>query len=367
MPNSRIFDISIHVFAVLAFMALPLLFMSDLPNINGAVTIALSVGYWLFCLTYIVIFYSNTYFLIPALYLRKKYFFYFAAILILFVLIFLGKPFDLLLHHQRPQGPPPAEMFSPQNGVFDGTGYKPPPGGFRKPAPGSMRIDIVSIFLYIMTIALGMAIQVTRQWRITRQHVARAEADKAQAELSFLKAQINPHFLFNTLNNIYSLALTKNEKTASSIMKLSNIMRYVTDDVSQHFVPLQHEVDCIYDFIELQRLRLSKKAQVDFDVKGSLEKKIVAPLLLMTFVENVFKYGISNHENSTITIQLLADERSITFYCHNKIFKPAGNTQRTGIGIANTKKRLQHLYPNKHLMNITNENGFFSVELILLA
>jgi LytS/YehU family sensor histidine kinase len=230
-----------------------------------------------------------------------------------------------------------------------------------------MRIDIVSIFLYIMTVALGMAIQVTSQWRSSQQQVAQAEADKAQAELSFLKAQINPHFLFNTLNNIYSLAVTKNERTADSIMKLSNIMRYVTDDVSQHFVPLQHEVDCINDFIELQRLRLSKKVQVDFGVKGSLENKTIVPLLLMTFVENVFKYGISNHEPSTITIQLQAEERSITFYCHNKIFKPAGNPQRTGIGIANTQKRLEHLYPNKHLLNITNENGFFSVELILLA
>jgi LytS/YehU family sensor histidine kinase len=230
-----------------------------------------------------------------------------------------------------------------------------------------MRIDIVSVFLFIMTIALGMAIQITRQWRSSLQQVAQAEADRAQAELSFLKAQINPHFLFNTLNNIYSLAVTKNERTADSIMKLSNIMRYVTDDVSQHFVPLQHEVDCINDFIELQRLRLSKKAQVNFSVKGSLENKTIAPLLLMTFVENVFKYGISNHESSTITIQLQADERSITFYCHNKIFKPAGNPQRTGIGIANTQKRLTHLYPNKHLLNITNENGFFSVELILLA
>ena len=84
-------------------------------------------------------------------------------------------------------------------------------------------------------------------------------------------------------------------------------------------------------------------------------------------MENVFKYGISNHENATITIQLTADERSITFYCQNKIFIPAGTPQRTGIGIANAKKRLAHLYPNKHLLNITNENGFFSVELIVLA
>jgi two-component system LytT family sensor kinase len=362
MSYSRISDIFIHVFAGLAFLTLPLLFMSGQTGNNGLVAIVFSVGYWIFCLTYVGIFYLNTYFLIPWLYLKRKYLFYVVIVLVLFALVSYGRPFEQLLqHHQPHHKPPPSHMFLHERGVYDGPGGGPPDG------PRSMRIDIVSIFLYIMTIALGMAIQVTRQWRTSLQRVARAEADKAQAELSFLKAQINPHFLFNTLNNIYTLAITKNDKTADSIMKLSNIMRYVTDDVSAHFVPLQLEVDCIHDFIELQRLRLSKKVTVDFSVKGHIENKTIVPLLLITFVENVFKYGISNHENTTITIQLTADERSITFYCHNKIFKPAGATQRTGVGIANAQKRLEHLYSNKHLLNISNENGFFSVELILLA
>jgi two-component system, LytTR family, sensor kinase len=365
MPSSRISDVFIHVFAALAFISLPLLFMSG-QHENDVVSIALSLGYWLFCLTYIFIFYLNTYFLIPKLYLKKKYFFYIAAVLLMFALVAYYRPFELLLQHQhqRHPAPPPPDLFMSDRGVYGDPGNEPPPQG---PGPRARRIDIISIVIYIMTIALGMAIQVTRQWRNSLQQIARAEADKAQAELSFLKAQINPHFLFNTLNNIYSLAIAKNERTADSIMKLSNIMRYVTDDVSQHFVPLQQEVDCLNDFIELQRLRLSKKVTVDFSVKGKLENKTIIPLLLITFVENVFKYGISNHENATIIIQLAADERSITFYCHNKIFKPAGASQRTGIGIANAKKRLEHLYPNKHLLNITNENGFFTVELIILA
>lgn len=321
-------------------MTLPLLFLSGITGTEGIYSIVFSTGYWVFCLTYMVVFYLNSYVLIPKLYFNKKYLLYIAIVLVLFGLVAYGRPFELLLQSHRPH-------------------LLHPP----KPVP----IDIISIFLYIMTITLGMALKVTRQWRNSLQQIARAEADTAKAELSFLKAQINPHFLFNTLNNIYSLAITKNDKTADSIMKLSNIMRYITDDVSQHFVPLQLEVDCVNDFIELQRLRLSKKVEVDFSVKGKLENKTIVPLLLITFVENVFKYGISNHENATITIQIVADERSITFYCYNKIFKPAGTSQRTGIGIANAQKRLEHLYPNKHLLNITNENGFFSVELILLA
>jgi LytS/YehU family sensor histidine kinase len=310
---------------------------------------------------------------------------YSAVLLILFALVFWGRPFEQLidLHKHWQMQPPPhtPDGYMPEPYIYNDKGERPngpPPTGRpgmqgappNRPGngPQPMRlIDIVSIFLYVMTIALGMAIQVTRQWRISRQQVVKAEADKVQAELSFLKAQINPHFLFNTLNNIYTLAITKNDRTADSIMRLSNIMRYVTDEVNHHFVSLEQEVNCINDFIALQRLRLNKKTQIEFSVEGKPEQKKIAPLLLMTFVENIFKYGISNHEPSVSTIQIIAGEDDIRFYCKNKIFNPATQVNRTGIGIANTKKRLEHLYPHQHLLNISNDNGFFSVELMLKA
>lgn len=171
--------------------------------------------------------------------------------------------------------------------------------------------------------------------------------------------------MFNTLNNIYSLAVRQNENTAASIMKLSNIMRYVTDDVNRDFVSLQSEVECITDYIDLQRLRLSKKVQVDFSVAGNTEGKRIPPLVLMTFIENVFKYGISNHEPSTITIKLFAEEKSITFFCQNKLFATERKAERTGIGIINTRQRLEHIYPNRHLLNITTDDALYTVQLTL--
>ncbi|PIQ21896.1 MAG: histidine kinase, partial [Cytophagales bacterium CG18_big_fil_WC_8_21_14_2_50_42_9] len=193
------------------------------------------------------------------------------------------------------------------------------------------------------------------------------EADKATAELSFLKAQINPHFLFNTLNNIYSLAVMQSPNTATSIMKLSNIMRHVTDDVSEDFVSLSSEVTCIRDYIDLQKLRLSKNTQIDFSVSGNLEQKSIAPLILMTFIENVFKYGISNRHPAQINIKLKAEENLIQFSCQNQIFETSRNTERTGIGLANTRQRLAHLYPDKHTLNISSENNLFTVTLTLQA
>lgn len=227
------------------------------------------------------------------------------------------------------------------------------------------KLDIVSIVLFIMIIALSVSMLITKRWRMAVEQAATAEADKVNAELAILKAQINPHFLFNTLNNIYSQAVMHDEKTAESIMKLSNIMRYVTDDATENFVSLVSEANFISNYIELQRLRLGSKVTLDFAINGEMGDKMIAPLILITFIENIFKYGISNNEPSVITIELRAYRDSIAFFCRNKLFPLKHQVERTGIGIQNTIKRLEHLYPGKHTLTIREEDGYYSVHLIL--
>jgi LytS/YehU family sensor histidine kinase len=214
-----------------------------------------------------------------------------------------------------------------------------------------------------MMLALSMAIRISRQLQVTEQRVARAEADKANAELSFLKAQVNPHFLFNTLNNIYTLAITNNEHTGESILKLSDIMRYITDDIAADFVSLEREVECMTNYIDLQRLRLGKNVFLEYTVTGNLGNRKIAPLILMTFVENVFKYGISNHEASPLTIRLFCENRTISFFSENRIFSPGRAGERPGTGIRNARQRLEYLYPQKYFLSITNDNGLYTVDL----
>jgi LytS/YehU family sensor histidine kinase len=235
------------------------------------------------------------------------------------------------------------------------------------PKPGGKHIDITSIILFVTMWSLSMAIPIIRQWRKTEQRALQAEAERTNAELSFLKAQVNPHFLFNTLNNIYSMAVTKNENTAPSIMKLSNIMRYVTDEVRQNFVPLDSEIECMKDYIDLQKMRLGPTMKVNVSISGTTIDKQIAPLILMTFVENVFKYGISSHEPSDITIKLSTDEHNISFFCQNKLFDTKRNDDSTGIGIPNAQQRLKHLYPNRHFLDINTDKGLFTVQLTLQA
>ena len=358
MLQVKAFNIVIHIAAWLIFLSLPLLFMAGQSHSEQLLSILASAYYWWFALCFIFIFYFHTYFLVPHFFLQKKYLTYFSILLLLLIMVYFIKPFDMLMSN-APRG---GGMGMPMD-FGDEMGFPGPEPGPR-PDHGR-RVDIISIFLFLMIVALGLAVEIAQRWRLTEQRVARAEADKANAELSFLKAQINPHFLFNTLNNIYSMAITKNEFTAESIMKLSNIMRYVTDDISEDFVLLQEEINCIRDYVDLQRLRLGKKVTLDFEVTGNTEGKIIAPLILMTFIENVFKYGLSNHEQSVITIRISAEPRTITFYSRNRMFPVIKHVERSGIGIANTKKRLEHLYPNKYFLDIDARDGFFTVQLTL--
>ena len=356
MKHNKLTPVVPHMAGWLFFFSLMFGFLYRTPEANNPLHIIFSWSFIAFCIIFLFLFYFNTYVLIPKLYLEKKFVAYAVVIMILFAAVYFIEPFDDLMgNFTRPENP---AMVPPPGPGMGG----PPPGGNHK-----RQTDIVSVVLFITVWSLSTAICIIRQWRLTEKKVIQAEADKANAELSFLKAQINPHFLFNTLNNIYSLAITKNENTAASIMKLSNIMRYVTDDVREDFVSLDNEIECMRDYIDLQRLRLGKKMNVDFMVTGNTGNKKMAPLILMTFIENVFKYGVSNHEPSDIVIKLSADEHAITFFSRNKLFEKKYNAGRTGIGIVNTKERLKHLYPDKHFLDIKKENGFFTVQLSLQA
>jgi len=380
-------NIFIHAAGWLVFFGFPLLFMNRTQQSSSSTyNVILSPYYWLFCLTYIFMFYFNAWYLVPRFVFHKKYVVYGLIVLLLSGCVYFLQPFDnLLLHNLVKEKQSNAAPIGPQlmPGADSGTaGPKNLPFGplphedlrmqdpsLKKPSNQiilihqSGNIDMVGLFIFIIVIGLGIAMSTVQKWQLTEQMVIRAEAEKTHAELSFLKAQINPHFLFNTLNNIYALSVTDSEHTSESIMKLSNIMRYVTDEVTEDFVLLQSEIDCINDYIDLQKLRLGKKTKLDFNFYGDMAQKKVPPLVLMTFIENVFKYGVSKHEPSVISINLKVTDDKILFTCENTIFDNRPASSRKGIGITNTRQRLQHIYPGRHRLNISQEAAMFRVEL----
>jgi len=345
--------ILLHILAWVLFMTLPLLFMNEggpLTDFDGA----LLVAYLRFSALYMALFYLHTELLIPRLFLRKKYVPYCLALIMLVSLIYVIKPFDRLVSHNQHK----KELRKPF----------PPPHGFDKPGRHDtppMHFDITGIFIFLMIIGLGSAIQTMKQWQISEKRALLAEAEKTRAELSFLRAQINPHFLYNTLNNIYTLCVIGSDKAAESIMKLSKIMRYVTDESQADFVPLQEEIDCISNFIDLQHLRLGKKVTLNYSVTGDPSRHRIAPLILMTFVENTFKYGLSNHLEANIEISVKIKTDQIIFFAQNQIFERKKQQKRDGIGIENTRKRLEYLYANAHTLSVDSSGQLFKVLLVI--
>ncbi len=384
MKPLRIPVVAVHVAGWILFQCLPVVFILSFSHTTDIYGLIFSSHYWMFCFYFISLFYLHCYILMPYLLAKGKWIVYACVILLLLISVIYLQPFELLIRHSQQglieqRGPfPDGNMRGPEFGPPPGERYGPErmgphmnerrPGG-HGPMNNQRRrgplADIISIFLFIITLCLSAAVDIGRRWRINEQRIARAEADKVNAELSFLKAQINPHFLFNTLNNIYSMVMTNNEHTAESILKLSNILRYVTDESTEAYVSLQSEVDCITDYIDLQRLRLGKKVSLEYVVTGDLDNRKIAPMILMTFIENVFKYGTSNHEETALTIRLTVTDNTIHFFSQNKLFAAPRTLERAGIGINNTEKRLAHVYPGKHELRITRDNGLFSVDLFL--
>ncbi len=376
MSRIKTISITLHLAGWITLMAIPLIFLHSGSGFGDIMILLHNTDYWLFGLTFMIVFYSNTFF-VQWLLLNKKYVSYSLAAFILLFGVFCIRPFDRLLHiHEKEStGGPPAKYTSFIQPGSENQPGKAPGQGSGLPSyrdrplsrsPFKQPLDITSFFIFFTLLAFSGATKVIRKWLLTEQRAARAEADKATAELSFLKAQINPHFLFNTMNNIYTLVLTKDDHAADSVMRLSKIMRYVTEDITENFAPLQREIDCITSYIELQRLRTGSLTIVDFEVDGDIDGKQIAPLLLMTFIENIFKYGVSKHERSTITIKLAIRETTLFFYCKNWIFSSNNSEQTgTGIGIKNTRRRLEHLYNGKHILNISSDNQEYIVQLTL--
>jgi hypothetical protein len=184
------------------------------------------------------------------------------------------------------------------------------------------------------------------------------------SELALLRSQVNPHFLFNTLNNIYSLVYQKSDDAPAAVMKLSSIMRYMLYDATTDSVPLDKEIEYLKSFIELQGLRIKHADFVSLQIQGSTEDRTIAPMLLIPFVENAFKHG-SKTQRPGIIIRLMTSQGRINFEVSNYLRKTAaeGDNQASGIGLANIRRRLELLYPGKYQLTITREDEMFRINL----
>jgi sensor histidine kinase YesM len=223
------------------------------------------------------------------------------------------------------------------------------------------------LLLFIVMLFVSLGLRMNSEWKKAEEEIIKIEKEKLNSELSYLKAQINPHFLFNSLNSIYSLAIIKSDQTAEAVMKLSNLMRYVILDVHIPFVPLEKELGYIKNYIELHRLRLADNIQINFRFSGNSEGFLISPFILVPFVENAFKHGTSAIDPIYINIDISLVKNRLDFKVNNnKPTKYFENQPSTGVGIENTRKRLEMIYKKNYTLKISDTDKKFEVDLILL-
>lgn len=282
-------------------------------------------------LVFMTVFYLNLYVLMPRFFLKRKTMAYVVIVLAIIVgAVYLNNLTAALMY----------DHVGNRQGHIHGT------HAFR----GRRHFDTFVPGMIALMIGLGITIRMIQKWQqetVLRQQL---EQEKISTELAMLKAQINPHFFFNTLNTIYSYTLSDGDVARSAIANLSRMMRYVLYEAETAQTPLNKEIEFIREYINLMKLRITSKTAVNFMVQYTGSHVMIAPMLFLPFVENAFKHGVSNAEEGFINIGITGTDSTVELTVTNTIHetRSADEGNSSGIGILNTQRRLELLYPGKY-------------------
>ena len=230
-----------------------------------------------------------------------------------------------------------------------------------------VHMQLTMLLIFLTTVGLSVAYFFLKEWARNELVRNQLEAYQLSTEIKFLKSQINPHFLFNTLNNLFSMAQEKgNDELADGISKLSGMMRYMIYDSNANGVPLNKEIAYLEDCITLNKLRYADdEVKVIFDHPAQTGNAAIAPMLFIPFVENAFKHGVSIGQTSDINIAIVLSDHRLIFTCINPKYSAIKKMEdeKSGIGLENVKRRLDLLYPGKHNLQISEDEGKYNVKL----
>ena len=318
---------------------------------------------------YLLLFLVHNFFLAPLLVHRHKRFAYFsivAAVLMAFAVYQCSNrpPMNL----QPPMEPiPPMEQFD---------GHEPPPFDEHGPRPGHRpdmpppivgERDILAIVVLILMFGANLGIKSYFRSRDDRKRLAELEKKSLEQQLEYLRYQINPHFFMNTLNNIHALVDIDPEKAKDTILELSKMMRFVLYEGNKQGVPLSRELDFIRHYVTLMQLRYTDKVRIDTDLPNEVPDGLIPPLILITFIENAFKHGISYKNESFVEVKVSIKDNELRFSCRNS--KAEGKAElseeKGGVGLVNVRKRLDLLYEQNYTLSIHDDADIYTVELAL--
>lgn len=292
----------------------------------------------------IVLFYINYFYLVPRILLEKGTGYYVLVCLGLIGISIFIMDFGIA---PQPQLPPKF----PDN--------IPPP---RNEGPFHFLFTMINLSTPFF---VSSFLRIYLEWRKNEDIRKKVENEKVNSELQFLKTQLNPHFLFNSLNTVYSLSVKKSPDTPDAIISLSEMMRYMLYEADKDKVPLSKELEYIKNYVQLQKLRLSDSANVNLKISGEDRGREIAPLMFISFIENAFKYGTDYTGKTFVNISLIIEESKIKFTVENRIGVSRKQVANSGVGLENTKNRLQLLYPKSHDLQIWDDGKNYVVHLSL--
>ena len=338
---------------VLAWGLLALTLLMFQPSAGHVV---LPTEYWVkqgvLLLLWVAAFYLTARVSVPRLLLRSRTGWFVLVLAGTAALILLaGRALEQALHL-------PALMREAFHAADAAAGRLPPaprPGSV-PPAPRGSRFDLVNLLITLLVLGIATAITMVQHWQQEARLRERLDQQRVEAELSLLKAQINPHFFFNTLNNIYSLTLIDGERARAALHRLSRMMRYVLYDTAVGQAQLSQEVGFIQDYITLMQLRLTDRVRVEFERPEPLHEVLIAPMILLPFVENAFKHGVAATQASHIYIGLQqpTSQQLEVEIRNTRVATPGTDLAGSnGIGLTNTRRRLDLLYPGRYTLAVT--------------
>jgi two-component system, LytTR family, sensor kinase len=314
-------------------------------GIDGNELYAVSKGVFFFyvaskTLVLLILVYLNLLFFYTLFFKTKKYFYYIFCILsIILIASYLNTKLELFVREKR--------------GLENGQVF--------------FIFFIKQFFMAVRYVLTAFLLQITVDYYEQKERIKRIELEKTVAELNFLRAQVNPHFLFNTLNNLYALIIEKSDKSGECVLKLADILKYILAEGKEDKVSLKKELMLLENYIELERLR-KPDADVSFTTESGVNSYVISPLLLLPFIENSFKHGLNTvTKNGFIHLHIKAVDESLSLTIENNI-PPGDNAvavQSHGIGIENVRKRLELLYPNRYQLLIERKKNSFLVNLQL--
>lgn len=359
---------------------------------------------WKMYLVYLVIFLVHNFLIAPLFIYQRKKWLYFTTVLFLLAAFFIyqvysrperdemrykgprpqefvqkGKPQNL--DEERFEGPIPSEL--QKDSALKGRThefclskkkvypmlekerwrkFRHRPGGWFDPPLLFGQLDVISVFILILLFGMNLGVKLYFKSQNDYKQMQLLEKQNLSQQLEYLKYQINPHFFMNTLNNIHALVDLDSEKAKTTIVELSKMMRYLLYDGNRAFVHVQSEIRFLKNYITLMKLRFTDKVKIKVNIPDEIPDKGIPPLMLITFVENSFKHGVSYQQESFINVEMHFTSNRLSFFCENS--KHAESTEHPGgVGLANVRKRLDLIYGKDYSLDINDGEDIYTVKL----